>query len=103
MEIIFFVVAVGALVYVGYKVLNQERSDGSHPLDGATQAPYKIETPETSVKATPCGCGRSSSGFCVGLHKLSAEEWAAHPDNKSAAEETTKPVKSRGRSKKTKE
>jgi len=22
-----------------------------------------------------CGCGRSSTGFCVGLHKLSAEEW----------------------------
>jgi hypothetical protein len=24
-----------------------------------------------------CGCGRSSTGFCVGLHKLSPEAWAA--------------------------
>lgn len=23
----------------------------------------------------PCGCGRSSTGFCVGLHSLSDEEY----------------------------
>jgi hypothetical protein len=23
-----------------------------------------------------CGCGRSASGECVGLHRLSQEEWA---------------------------
>ena len=37
----------------------------------------------TPVPLTPaneppkCGCGRSSTGFCVGLHKLSPEAWAA--------------------------
>ena len=46
------------------------------------QAPYKVEAPEPAPVVQPqCGCGRSPSGFCVGLHKLTAEEWAAHPDN----------------------
>lgn len=41
------------------------------------QAPYKIEPP-APIK---CGCGRSPTGNCVGLHKLSEAEWSAHPDN----------------------
>jgi CDGSH-type Zn-finger protein len=32
-----------------------------------------------------CGCGRSQNGFCVGLHKLTAEEWSTHKDNPTAA------------------
>lgn len=28
-----------------------------------------------SVNLTPCGCGRSATGFCTGLHKLTEEEW----------------------------
>lgn len=23
----------------------------------------------------PCGCGRSATGFCTGLHELSDQEW----------------------------
>ena len=23
----------------------------------------------------PCGCGRSATGFCTGLHELTDEEW----------------------------
>ena len=38
-------------------------------------APYKVEAPV--VEATKCGCGRSPSGYCVGLHKLSDAAWAA--------------------------
>ena len=60
------------------------------------QAPYKVEMPaQTPVDVAPiitqvvpskpeparCGCGRSSTGFCVGLHKLSGDEWAVHADN----------------------
>ena len=48
-------------------------------------APYKIEAPaavSTPANEPPkCGCGRSSTGFCVGLHKLSPEAWADHPNN----------------------
>ena len=47
--------------------------------------PYKVEAPApVPVATTPqCGCGRSPSGLCVGLHKLSADEWAVHADNPS--------------------
>lgn len=54
----------------------------------ADSVPYKVETPAVTPVMVPpvaepvkCGCGRSATGFCVGLHKLSQEEWAAHPDN----------------------
>lgn len=54
----------------------------------AEQAPYKVETPVVTpvmIPPTPepvkCGCGRSASGFCIGLHKLTPDEWAVHPDN----------------------
>ena len=40
-------------------------------------APYKIETP---VEPTKCGCGRSPSGYCTGLHKLSDAAWAEKQD-----------------------
>lgn len=101
MEIIIFVVIAGALVYIGYRFLNHEKPDGSHPLDAATQAPYKIEPKAIEEPpAAKCGCGRSATGFCVGLHKLSEDEWAVHPDNKAkpAEKKTSKP---RSRSKKT--
>lgn len=49
---------------------------------------YKTETPVVTPVVVPpvtepakCGCGRSATGFCVGLHKLTAEEWAVHSDN----------------------
>ena len=38
-------------------------------------APYKVETPV--VVPIKCGCSRSPSGYCVGLHRLSDAEWAA--------------------------
>jgi len=61
--------------------------------------PYKLEAPVVDQAAVvsaaegsgansspaneppKCGCGRSSTGYCVGLHKLSPEAWASHPDN----------------------
>jgi len=59
-------------------------------------APYKVEAPApVAPVAAPeparCGCGRSTTGLCVGLHKLTAEEWAVHPDNPA------KPVKTKTR------
>lgn len=46
MEIIIAIIALAVIVYVGYRVLNQEKADGSHPLDAAIQAPYKVEPPK---------------------------------------------------------
>lgn len=48
MEIIIAIAALAVIVYIGYIVLNKENADGSHPLDTATQAPYKVETPVTT-------------------------------------------------------
>ena len=63
----------------------------AHPLDAVTkpQAPYKLEPPAatTPIPSVPanepprCGCGRSATGFCVGLHKLTPEQWATSTDN----------------------
>ena len=52
-------------------------------------APYKVEAPAatTPIPYVPaneppkCGCGRSPTGLCVGLHKLSPEAWSSHPNN----------------------
>ena len=49
------------------------------------QAPYKVEAPgavNAIAEPAKCGCGRSPTGNCVGLHKLTEAEWAVHPDNK---------------------
>jgi len=32
-------------------------------------------------EAIKCGCGRSPSGLCVGLHALPDDLWAVHADN----------------------
>ena len=48
-------------------------------------APYKLETPVVAPTMEPaavsapakCGCGRSPTGLCVGLHKLTPAQWAA--------------------------
>lgn len=72
------------------------------PLPGTTApdvkpeaAPYKVEAPEAvaPVQApipVKCGCGRSQSGFCVGLHKLTPEEWAVHADNPNSTKSAKK-------------
>ena len=52
-------------------------------------APYKIEAPVETGPAK-CGCGRSQSGLCVGLHKLTPEEWATHSDNPNATKSEPK-------------
>lgn len=74
------------------------------PTPPAPEAPYKVETPATPEPAK-CGCGRSQTGFCVGLHKLTAEEWATHESNPDAVKpvpvaEKTKPVAKKAPAKK---
>lgn len=58
-----------------------------HPVqtDTAVAAPYKVEIPgavNAIAEPAKCGCGRSPTGNCVGYHKLTDTEWAAHADNK---------------------
>lgn len=65
-------------------------------VDSSTQSPdvvKEVEQVSSPVEAPKCGCGRSDTGYCVGLHKLTAEEWAVHPKNPlSAVVETPAPV-----------
>lgn len=53
------------------------------------EVPYKVEAPEPAK----CGCGRSQTGFCVGLHKLTPEEWAVHKDNPAKPKKAKAPAK----------
>lgn len=118
MEIIIVIAVLGVVAYWAYQTMNREKPDGSHPLDGPTTpktswpfpggevgegkihvkvadvAPGKSEADRVEATAPKCGCGRSSTGFCVGLHKLTAEEWAVsdqNPDRAPVAE--AKPAK----------
>ena len=75
----------------------RKRTDEKHPLDyinnkysgepaAVLQAPLKVEPPaepvvEVRPEPTKCGCGRSSTGLCVGLHRMTQAEWAVHADN----------------------
>jgi hypothetical protein len=59
---------------------------GKKPESVSSDAPYKLEPVVEQAQSSAtiaCGCGRSPSGFCVGFHNLSNEEWAVHPENKS--------------------
>lgn len=51
--------------------------------------PEQVAEPvkEKAKKEPPkCGCGRSSTGYCVGLHKLSDAEWAISDKNPNRVE-----------------
>jgi len=59
-------------------------------------APYKVEAPvpasADAVRApVKCGCGRSSTGDCVGLHALTADQWAASDKNPNRVVAETAP------------
>ena len=106
MELIIFiaVVVVAALLWNGYVNAKKTESDDAidqwipggpgknpeqHPLARfntaeVSSSEYRVETPAPDPK---CGCGRSATGFCVGLHKLTAEEWAVHDQNPNRTEE----------------
>ena len=55
-------------------------------LKGAKAEAVKLEEAvknevEMLRKSLECSCGRSPTGSCLGLHKLSEEEWISHEVN----------------------
>lgn len=97
MELVIFlvIVAVGAYWYVSSRRKDEPAVDAAPykveaPVDTAPVAPAPVEPAPVVQEAAPapepkkCGCGRSASGYCVGLHALSADEWATHKDNPKA-------------------
>ena len=90
MEIIIAIVALTVIVYVGYKVLSKENTDGSHPLDAATKAPYKIETTK------PDGIGHESIAVIPTLTNaldVNGDGKVNLEDAKEAVKKTNKKVK----------
>jgi hypothetical protein len=110
MELIIFiaVVVVAALLWTGYvrtkKAESDQALDSWKPISSDQPWPYGEKLPEGKIHvkssdvapgksaddrvettAPQCGCGRSPTGFCVGLHKLSAEEWAVSDQNPNKA------------------
>ena len=116
MELIIFIaiVVVAALLWVGHVKATQSQAEskidnwkpisddkpwpfGEKVAEGkihvkpADVAPGKSADDRVETTAPQCGCGRSPTGFCVGLHKLTAEEWAVsdqNPNKISVAEVT---------------
>lgn len=90
--------AIGLIIIVaiGYVLYQNNRKKIE-----AADAPYKVEPPKVETvevtgvnpvtEPTKCGCGRSPTGYCVGLHKLSDEEWKSHNDNPNKVVETATP------------
>ena len=88
MELTLFIALV-AVAVVGYYMWSKKDAPSDLVQRGqdnpAPAAPYKVETPPAAPAPAKCGCGRSPTGFCVGLHKLSDAEWATHADNPNKA------------------
>ena len=86
------IIGVGLIWYYNAKMKENADRNQSAPSDAEDRveatAPYKVEPPQPAK----CGCGRSPTGFCTGLHKLTPEEWAVHADNPNKAEPKKKPA-----------
>ena len=49
-----------------------------HILRTARHATEIIEEKKMEEERTPCGCGRSSTGYCTGLHEMTEEEYETY-------------------------
>ena len=74
-----------AIKVVETKVEEKAKAEASKIVEAAKVVETKVE------EAVKCGCGRSPTGFCVGLHLLSEEEWKkAQAAETKVVEEVTK-------------
>jgi len=95
MNTIIVLLGLAVLIAVIYKLLNHSDKTPD-PLDKLeADAVAAVKTAEEKVAETlakaataaevvkkgTCGCGRSPTGDCQGLHKLSDAEWAMHDLN----------------------
>ena len=90
---ILIAIVIAAIVYLVYagKKKNPtpvKTNDVSKEINNniVDSVETKLETKSETAPAV-CGCGRSPTGLCVGLHALSDEEWQAQQP-KSSAEDT---------------
>jgi hypothetical protein len=93
MEMIIMIALLAGMGYVAYRVLNKENSDGRHPLDGATKAPYKLE-PTITTKVD--GIGHESvpvQPTISNVLDVNKDGKVDIEDAKEAVKKTTKKVK----------
>lgn len=105
MELIVTLAVLGLAAYWVYDLSQKQKKDADQKLDDWQPSkdvtdkpwPYGEKVAEGKIHVKPadlsgseyrvestapkCGCGRSPTGLCVGLHKLTAEEWAIHDQN----------------------
>ena len=105
MELIVTLAVLGLAAYWVYDLSQKQKKDADTKLDNWQPSkdvtdkpwPYGEKVAEGKIHVKPadlsgseyrvestapkCGCGRSPTGFCVGLHKLAPEEWAIHDQN----------------------
>ena len=104
MNAIIVLFGLFVLIAVIYKLLNhkdktpdpldQMEADANAKLAEAEKAAkakmdevlHVAETATETPKTGTCGCGRSPTGNCVGLHKLSDAEWAMSDKNPNRVE-----------------
>ena len=95
---ITFILGMGALLGLVYLVrtlmtTKEPVQNTNTPVKSETEVQAKIdevlrvaETPVEEPKKGTCGCGRSPTGDCVGLHKLTDAEWAMSDQNPNRVE-----------------
>jgi hypothetical protein len=89
MELIVTLAILALAGYWVYDLSQKQKKDADTKLDTwqppqeLTEKSADVSGSENRVESTApkCGCGRSPTGFCVGLHKLSAEDWAVSDQN----------------------
>jgi hypothetical protein len=104
MNTIIVLFGLVVLIAVIYKLLNHKdktpdpldklEADANAKLAEAEKAVaakmnevlHVAETATETPKVGTCGCGRSPTGNCVGLHKLSDAEWAMSDQNPNRVE-----------------
>ena len=104
MEIIIgLLLVVAGIWYIFFR--DMSRNDKTATVTPQKEVKLEVAPVNLVAEAGPakCGCGRSPTGFCVGLHKLSVDEWAVHADNpnKVVAVEAPKAVAKKPAAKKT--
>jgi len=87
MGTILVLLVVAAAVALIYKLINHKDNTPDLLEVAEKEAETTLKTVEEAIKEKPkCGCGRSSTGYCVGLHKLSDAEWAISDKNPNRVE-----------------
>lgn len=114
MEIFVLLLIAGLAGFWWINYLMKKKEESLKEAVENIQAPYKLDITETNpetvtvkeevkpveainaiAEPAKCGCGRSPTGFCVGLHKLTAEEWSVHADNPNKVEPMVETKKAR--------